>query len=116
VLVEALDVELVHDQDTARADEVREPAKGVGERLDVVQRDHRQGGVEGRRRLVHVVQRDLPHARRRARRIDGEYVVAALAQHAGQLPVARPDLEHASRRGRQRRSHEGHDVGREHAR
>ena len=63
-LVEAVDVELVDHQPRAVAQHLREPAQRPAERDDVVQRDHRDRGVEGARRRLEV-QRARPAGRRR---------------------------------------------------
>ena len=53
-LVEAVDVELVDDEPGAVAQDLGEAAQRLAERDDVVQREHRDGGVERARRGVEV--------------------------------------------------------------
>ena len=110
-LVEALDRDLVDDQPRAVAQHLGEPAQRPAERHDVVQRDHRDRGVERARRGVDVLERDLEHTIAAAR-VDRRHVVAGGGQHRGQLALAGADLQHARRRWREGGAREGDGVRR----
>jgi hypothetical protein len=79
----------------------------LGERLDVVQRRHRHGGVE--RLRFEVEQRDGQHVALAAR-VDGGHVVPGAAQHRGERAVPGTDLEHPRGGGWQGGTNEGDGV------
>jgi len=83
-------------------------------RLDVVQRDHGDGGVERARRRVELVQRDGLDAVAARVGVDGHDVVAGGAQGAREITLAGADLEDARRRRRQIGTHVGAHVGGDH--
>ena len=82
------------------------------ERLDVVERQDRDGGVEASLALLEVEQRDGSHARvRGARGVDRDDLVAGAGQLGGELALPRADLEDARGRSGQRRADEREHVG-----
>ena len=109
-IVDRLDVELVDHQRPAGGDELGQSRERPLERLDVVQGDDGDRGVEAPRRLVEVEQRRRAHVLRLRLGVDGEHVVAVPGERRGQLAVACADLQHAGGRRRERSAHEGDDV------
>jgi len=96
-LVEAGDVELVDHHRSSGAHEIGEPGERLRQRLHVVQRHHRHGGVERAVGGLDLVQMDLLDGRT-AGWVDREHVVAEIPQRRRELPLPRADLHNA--RGR----------------
>src|SRR4051794_37527123 len=110
-LVKAGDVELLDHHRAAVAEKLPEALQRVAERLDVMERDHGDRGVEGAIRLVELVQVHLHDVTGgSARGIDREHVVPEPAQLLRELTLARTDLEHARGRGGQRARDETENV------
>ncbi len=113
-VVVAGDVEFVDDQPSAGRDQRGQMGAGLIQRLDVMKRDHGDGGVE---RSACLKQRDPLDIRAGVLgRIDRGHVPAGAAQLAGELSAARADLEDPRRRLGQRRPDEREQIGSEHRR
>jgi hypothetical protein len=112
--VECADVELVdHDRGSGN-ENVREPPERLGQRVDVVERDDGNSGVEGCGRLVELVQSTGPDVRAAGCGIDGEDVVAGAAQCPRELAVARANFEDARRRSGKVGANERVEIGGDH--
>jgi hypothetical protein len=109
-LVEPLDVELVDEQQGARSEHVGESVTRGVERIDVMKRDDRDGGVEGRVRLLELGQRDRDDVLGARPGVDRDDVVARGRQEASQLAVAGTDLQDACGHGGEIRQHEDGDL------
>ena len=103
--VEAGDVELVDQQRAASTDHARESLQRGVERIDVMEREHRDRGIE---RIVlsrEVDQSNLLDALGAAAGVDCADVITELTQARGEFALAGPDLEHSRRRRRQACAH-----------
>lgn len=110
--VEGLAVELIDDQDAFRLEQRREMGARILQRFHVVQRDHGDRSVES---PVSFDESDrLDRAAWFRSGIDGRHLITRGAKCLRELAVARSDLEHASWRGRQRRSNEGQQFDGQH--
>jgi hypothetical protein len=79
-LVEDMHVELVDHKPPAGADELAQDAARFSERLDVVQREHRDGSVEVPGGSSQLVERDRKDVRGSRRGIDCHDLVPELCQ------------------------------------
>jgi len=91
--VKSGDVELVDEQRSLGLEDFGQPFERRVERLDVVERQDRKRGIEGRRGLIELVQPAGSDVGATRIRVNRDHLVARLGKGAGQLAITGADLQ-----------------------